>query len=97
MQDNGISFRALSTAEEALDHLSKGDVDAVVYDAPLMKYLIGNSYKGRLKIIPGHFVAQNYAFGIAAGSALTEHINQSLLKVTGDQRWEQILDTYIGE
>ena len=97
LQDNGISFRALGTAEEALDRLLAGDVDAVVYDVPLMRYLISNSYKGRLKIIPGHFVAQNYAFGIAAGSALTEHINQSLLKVTGDQRWEQILDTYLGE
>lgn len=97
LRDNGLRFRAAASPEDALDRLIAGESDAVVYDVPIMKYLINHNYRGRLRILPGHFVAQNYAFGFVADFPLTEKVNRALLRVTGEQKWEQILDTYLGE
>ena len=97
LDGSGISYRDVATAEEGLAELNAGRADAMVYDIPLLKYLIRESYKGRLKILPGNFAPQNYAFGLTEGSPLTERINRAMLDVTSGTEWKRIVDSYLGK
>ncbi len=96
LKDNAISFRPVATPDEALELLASGDIDAVVYDAPILRYLINSRFKTSLRILPGLFVEQNYAFGLSSGSPLKEQFNRALLKVTASREWTRVLAEYLG-
>jgi ABC-type amino acid transport substrate-binding protein len=97
LTDHSISFRAVDSPADGLALLAAGEVDAVVYDAPILRFLINQSYKSSLRILPGLFVEQNYAFGLSTGNPLTEQLNRALLQVTASQEWQRVLAEYLGD
>ena len=75
----GVSFQTAINAEESLEMLVAGHVDAVVYDAPILQYLIHQKYSDKLAMVPGIFEHQTYAIALTGGSPLREKVNRSLL------------------
>jgi len=85
------------TVPEALNALEQKRVDAVVYDAPLLKYLINKDYANTLTTLNILFKPQYYAIALENNSTLREQINQSLLKIISNPIWEDIQHKYLEE
>ena len=82
--------------EAALDDLAAGRVDAVVYDAPLLRYDIQQNYRNKLRVLPLILERQDYAFALPTASPLREQIDTSLLRRINSPDWKQRLGKYFG-
>ena len=91
-----INFLAYSAIEPAMAGLGAGRVDAVVYDAPILRYLSSQS-EGSIHVLPQTFEHQAYGIGMPAGSALREDINRKLLEITNSTWWKDRLFHYLNE
>jgi polar amino acid transport system substrate-binding protein len=92
----GISFQTVINAEEGLKALAAGRVDAVVYDAPILQYLIHQKYSDDLAMLPGTFERQDYAIALSQGSTLRENINRALLANLSEPWWRETNHRYLG-
>lgn len=81
----------------ALKALQAGDVDAVVYDATILRYEAHQTFSDELFVLPVTFQRQEYAFALPSNSPYRERINQVLLRTIGSPEWEEVLSVYLGE
>ncbi|HSG41469.1 MAG TPA: transporter substrate-binding domain-containing protein [Thermoanaerobaculia bacterium] len=93
----GIEGAAFPTVERALEALAGGEVDAVVYDAPILRYLVGQGHEGRLRVLPQTFQRQDYAFGLPDASPLREPLNRALLGRLSGSSWRRFEERYLGD
>jgi polar amino acid transport system substrate-binding protein len=77
--------------------VGEGKVDAFIYDAPLLRYLIKQKFKGVVDLVPGTFLRQDYGFAMPEGSPLREPINRVLLQKISTPDWQVTLRRYLGE
>lgn len=91
-----INYRPYSTLPEALEGLADNEIDAVVYDAPLLNYQLRQRFGSDLMLLPNTFMPQNYAITMTEGSQLVEPVNRALLDVTSSPEWQRLLDNYLG-
>lgn len=80
----------------AMRAVQQGEADAVVYDLPIMQYRNGELGQGGLRLLPGTFENQSYAFALDDGSPYRERLNLELLRVTGGDDWDEVLELYLG-
>jgi polar amino acid transport system substrate-binding protein len=97
LEDNNISFRIYKTTLEGLRAIVDGQIDAFVYDAPLLRYLAHKDYKGIVTVLPVVFLRQDYGIALPAGSPLREPINRQLLQTISKPEWQGLLKRYLGE
>ena len=96
MKKQMIRYETAPSLTEALDAVAAGEADALVYDAPILRYLVASSYPDRLRIL--HLVLQRQDYGIAlpAGSPLREEVNRTLLQIVRSDEWQNLLERYLG-
>lgn len=92
----GIAFAKRDDLSTAMADLAAGHVDAVVYDAPLLKYRVRTQYAASLSVLPKTFERQDYAFALPQGSPLREPINRAILEYLNGNSWQQQLNRYLG-
>ncbi len=80
----------------AMQAVQQGDSEAVVYDLPIMQYRNGELGGGGLRLLPGTFADQSYAFALAQGSPYREPLSRAILQVTSDSDWAKVLRLYLG-
>ncbi len=91
-----IPAKRFEDVSSALVALRSKEVDAVVYDAPVLRYLAFQSYPGEIFVLPGTFERQDYAIALPSGSPLRELINQGILRTITQPTWEEIVSSYLG-
>jgi polar amino acid transport system substrate-binding protein len=96
LDERGVSVERYATVGAALEALATGKVGAVVYDAPILRYLIKNHYRGRVSLLPGTFRRQDYAIALPEGSGLREPINVTMLRLLKQPVWDSIVTKYVG-
>lgn len=92
-----ITLRGYETLIAALQAMQEGKLEAVVYDAPILRYTIDQKFRHELSVLPIRFETQHYGIGLPAGSELRESVNQSLLRITSETDWQNTLYRYFGE
>ncbi|WP_113063756.1 transporter substrate-binding domain-containing protein [Oleiagrimonas sp. MCCC 1A03011] len=95
LQRNQDSFVHADSLDDALERLAAGKVDAVVYDAPLLRWQINQQFSG-LRVLPLRLERQDYAFALPDNSPLREQIDTSLLQRINAPDWNQRLKKYFG-
>jgi ABC-type amino acid transport substrate-binding protein len=96
LERRGIAFRSVATVKEGIEAVAAGDVDAMVYDAPLLRYVA--KHAGRdVVVLSRTFKRQEYGFALPEGSPLREPINRALLAEMTTDRWRALVAYYIGE
>lgn len=95
LRENRTPFQLYPTLLEALQGIAAGRVDAVVYDAPLLQYLVTNQMAGRAEVLPRTFERQDYCIALPTGSELREPINRMLLADSTRMLWQDILYRYL--
>ena len=88
--ENVVAYDSGLTAVQALNN---GQVDAVVIDnAPAKEYVAANP---GLAILDTSYAEEDYAIGMAKGSALEDAINAALEELKADGTLQSIVDKYI--
>ena len=83
--------------QAGLEALRANQIDAFVYDRPLLNWLISQDYASSLQLLDTTFVKQNYAIALPNNSALREPVNVSLIQTVESDWWKQLVFQYLGE
>ena len=97
LRENRIRFKAFTSIRDGLEAVAAGKQDAMVYDAPLLQYLVNSEFHDRMEMVPGTFRRQDYAIALPAGSPAREEINRVLIGLIQEPAWQSILYRYLGE
>ncbi|OSM04786.1 putative family 3 extracellular solute-binding protein [Magnetofaba australis IT-1] len=92
----GVRAVIFPEPDEALQALADGKLDAVVYDAPILRYLINEKYAGVAEVLPGRIKREEYALAYPQGSALREPVNRILLEYRNSQTWRDAVMDKLG-
>ena len=97
MADNRLSPALRTpTIEEAFDALLANDVDAVLFDGPILLAFANTDGAGRVKVLAYRFDTEFYAFALPHDSPHRAGINQALLAMMEDGTYEQIRQRWLG-
>jgi ABC-type amino acid transport substrate-binding protein len=96
LDGTGVRYTGYDDAASALEALARGEQDAVVHDAPLLRYLANRELKGRVTVLPREFARQDYAIALPSGSPQREAINKAILRETSTEEWSELLERYLG-
>ena len=86
-----------ATVMDCVLALKSGDVNAVVYDAPVLQYEAAKLNDEKLQMVGPVFERQNYAFALQQDSPLRENMNQGLLRLTEQGVGNELRKKYFGE
>jgi ABC-type amino acid transport substrate-binding protein len=92
-----IGFIRVETPADGLAALAADEIEAFVYDAPILQHLIKTHYEGTLRVLPGTFERQYYGFALPRDSPLREPVNRVLLQRIEQPAWKERLYRYLGE
>lgn len=92
----GIGYTRYPDLDAALSALEKGSTDAVVYDAPLLKYTVLRGHADNITVLKHTFGRQDYAFAMPQGSALKETLDRAILRYLQSPEWTQLRTHYLG-
>ncbi len=84
-------------AGTGLEAVAEGDIDALVHDAPLLRYLIREDHHGSLAILAATVEPQHYGIAFPPRSRLREPVNRILLKEIRGDWWRDLLFAHLGE
>lgn len=98
LQARRINSFAYNDLNHALQAIVSGSADAVVYDKPLLQYLVNNdpTLAQAATVLDITFERQDYGFAMQSNSPLREALNQELLRITTSDNWENIVESYLG-
>lgn len=91
-----IDFAAYDGLEAMLTAFEAGDVDALVFDAPILAYYATHRGRGTAATTGSVFLRENYGIAFPTGSARVEEVNQALLALREDGTYDQIYRKWFG-
>lgn len=90
LAERHIDFTSVPAIQDAYTLLNGGQVDAVVYDAPVLVYYAATEGRGEVEVAGPVFKEETYGIALPTGSPLRELINGALLEMLQDGTYEQI-------
>lgn len=97
LSDRLLRPRTYASIEAALEALAEGEIEAVVYDAPILEFTVTQSFDDALTVLPRQFEYQRYGLAVAEGSPMREVINRSMLDALTSDQWPLIERRYLGQ
>ena len=97
LDKRGIFFEGYPDLKAGLEALVQGEIEALVYDEPILRYEVKKEFPGDVLVLPGTFRRQQYGFALPTGDPLRERMNQILLEQTEERWWEEALARLLGD
>jgi polar amino acid transport system substrate-binding protein len=97
LTERGISHQRVKLIEDAYALLDSGKAEAVVYDAPVLRYYENTEGKDKVKLVGTIFRPEKYGIALPADSPLREDINRALLRLLEDGTYNDIYSRWFGE
>lgn len=92
----GVEARGVATIDDCYASLKKGDLDAVVFDSPVLRYYLAHDGTGIGQIVGTVFEAEDYGVAFPNGSELRKRFNQGLLSIREDGTYDLIKQKWFG-
>ena len=96
MESEGIRAQHFETLSDGLDAVNEGDLDAFVHDAPIIGYMVQQSYLNEVRMLSNTFNDQYYGVVLQSNSGDRNRINQIILSYINSDEWESMLTDYFG-
>ena len=96
LERENIGYQQAVDLPRALQDLAAGKADAVVYDAPLLKYQLRRDFTG-LNVLTDQFAPQDYALVLPPQAVSREQINLTLLRYVRSAEWRAAVNRYLGD
>lgn len=93
---HGVSFSGYGNLDALLEAFERDDINAVVFDGPILAYYAQNDGRGSAQLIEKVYQPENYGILMPAGSPLKEVIDLALLELREDGTYEQLLTKWFG-
>ena len=93
---NGISYVGVQSIEAAYERLRNGLADAVVYDAPILRYFVNTEGRDEFQIVGQVFEPEKYGIALPQDSPYRERINQAILRLQEDGTYQQLYTRWFG-
>lgn len=90
LTERGLPFVSVNDAAAGFRLLMRGEVQAIVYDAPTLQYWGARLGNGSLAVVGPVFRPEKYGIALPNGSPLRKGINEALLAMYEDGTYEQI-------
>lgn len=84
LDDLNVGYVGVAAIEEAYALLAAGEVEAIVYDAPVLRFYSITSGNGLVSVVGSLFKPEKYGIALPHGSPLREPINEVLLEMYQD-------------
>jgi polar amino acid transport system substrate-binding protein len=97
LSERGIAHQRVETIEQAYPLLEGGQVQAIVYDAPVLRYYATQDEHDKVKLVGAVFNVEKYGIALPNGSPLREEINRALLRAFEDGTYDEIYARWFGE
>jgi ABC-type amino acid transport substrate-binding protein len=91
-----ITHRSYVDPAAALTALRSGNIDAFVYDRPLLSWMVQQRFPS-LQVLSVTFEPQNYAIALPLNSELRVPLDVALLGAVSSPWWQQVLYRYLGQ
>jgi len=88
--------RSFASLEDALEAVEQGNIEAVVYDAPLLRFRLRENDYDNVRLLPETVERQDYALVLPQGSPRREALNRALLDTLARPTWSDTVDRYLG-
>ena len=93
-----ISHQTFPTAVDALKALEANDLDAFVYDKPLLTWLVLQDFAPKLRVLEIVLEREHYAIALPKfNTPLHRVLNGALLEETETDWWDQTIFQYLGK
>jgi polar amino acid transport system substrate-binding protein len=86
----GLPFVPVTDSELAYGMLIRGEIQAIVYEAPQLQYWINTRGQSAVSLVGPVFRPEKYAIAVPIGSPLRKRINDALLTMQADGTMEEI-------
>jgi len=96
VREQGAQLKEVSVIGEAFQALLNNEVDAVVFDAPVLLYYAANSGKGRVQMVGSIFRKEDYGIVFQPNNPLRRQVNNVLLALREDGTYQQLYDKWFG-
>jgi polar amino acid transport system substrate-binding protein len=97
LHDHDIRYRKYPSLVAGLRAVSEREVDAILYDTALLRYLAKTRFKNEIRVLPLTFEVQEYGIALASGSPLRENVNLSLIAIIQTPGWQALVDRYLAD
>ena len=84
LSDRHITYDTAPDLDTGAAQLADGDVDALVYDAPLLQYYVATGGRGSVRIAGDVFDSEIYAIALPHASPYRERLNVALTEMGSD-------------
>ncbi|WP_424831704.1 transporter substrate-binding domain-containing protein [Ruegeria sp.] len=91
-----IEFAGYNDLDSLLAAFTGKDLDAVVFDAPILSYFAAHDGRRIATMTGGIFLRENYGIAFPTGSPLVEEVNQALLALREDGTYDEIYRKWFG-
>jgi ABC-type amino acid transport substrate-binding protein len=92
-----ITYKAVPSILDGMKAVAANEVDAMVYDAPVLQYVAKTELAGTVVVLPNVFERQDYGFALPDGSQLREELNRALLDALASDHWHDLNEKYLGK
>jgi len=96
LREHRLPYLTFDDAAGALASLGAGRTQAVVYDAPILRYLALTAFTETVTVLPVTFERQDYAIALPLESPLRKAVNTALLERVSSEDWPDVLYRYLG-
>lgn len=96
LTERGLKHKGFATLTEVLSEFEKGDLDAVVFDGPILAHYVQHHGAHYGQMLEGTFRPENYGIALPAGSPLRKDINVALLRLIETGAYSEISERWFG-
>lgn len=92
-----INYTPYSSTQKAIEAMLEGEIDCVVSNVPVLKYLNNTKFYKELAISPSLLLKNNMGIALQEESPLREAIDQVLLQKIAEPKWQKAVYKYLGD
>jgi polar amino acid transport system substrate-binding protein len=96
LQREHVDATEFASVEEAYKALQQGQMDAVVYDAPVLLYYASHEGKGKVQVVGSIFRKENYGIVFPSNSSYRKRVNEALLRIKENGTYDQLYKKWFG-
>lgn len=94
LRHHDITPRTVASIDDAYPLLHQGDVDAIVYDSPVLQHHIDVAHDRKEALAGPVFEPEAYGIAFPTGSALRKKVNAALLQMHADGTYDELRGRY---
>ena len=91
-----MGFQTFDDLEDLLAAFEDGDLDAAVFDGPILAYYVRTRSNGKAELLERVYRPENYGMVFTTGSTLREDFDQAMLRLREDGTYYDLLLKWFG-